>query len=312
MSLTEGDDIKLLGFNSLEEVTEKTKDIDMEAKRMKFRGMRESGAIDYEKLMDHTPTPERVADEDNYFQDEAPLYVQPEQDYKLSDDMPFANTQDESGRKNQYRFNAGDIVVYEDDVPQYKYRVIEFDPEEMAYVTQAIEGPFEGKYRDSFSDDLMTPPVRSQPFDPDSPQFNPESPPFSPKSPSYSPGNPPNMPSPEVSNPGPSPEPRNYEKELEEEDFSDEEGGLAPVSMSPFTPTPDNESDNMSYERTPEEKKTEEEFNEKGEKILNRISSLDNNPADNKGLEKLSTIEDEGKGEDEEGEAEGADKKKII
>ena len=29
-------------------------------------------------------------------------------------------------RKNQYRFNAGDIVVYENDDPQYKYRVIEF------------------------------------------------------------------------------------------------------------------------------------------------------------------------------------------
>ena len=50
--------------------------------------------------------------------------------------------------KSQYRFNAGDIVVYEDDDPQYKYRVIEFDPEEMKYVTQAIEGPNEGKYRD--------------------------------------------------------------------------------------------------------------------------------------------------------------------
>ena len=72
-------------------------------------------------------------------------------------------------------------------------------------------------------------------------------------------------------------------------------------------------SDNMSYERTPEEKKTEEEFNEKGEKILNRISSLDKNPADTVGLDKLSTIEDDspGDGEDEDGESSG-DKKKII
>ena len=53
------------------------------------------------------------------------------------------------------------------------------------------------------------------------------------------------MPSPEVSNPGPSPQPRNYD-ELEQEEFSDEEGGLAPVTMSPITPTPDNE-------RTPQE-----------------------------------------------------------
>ena len=100
-----------------------------------------------------------------------------------------------------------------------------------------------------------------------------------------------------------------YLVELEEEEFSDEEGGLAPVSMSPFTPSPDNESDNMSYERTPPEQK--EEVYEKGEKILNRISSLDNNPADTKGLEKLSTIEDENEGDNEESE-ESADKKKII
>ena len=46
----------------------------------------------------------------------------------------------------------------------------------------------------------------------------------------------------------------------------------------------------MSYERTPPVEK-EEELNEKGEKILNRISSLDTNPADNKGLEKLSTMQ---------------------
>ena len=32
-------------------------------------------------------------------------------------------------RKNEYRFNAGDIVVFEDDMPQYKYRIIEFEPE---------------------------------------------------------------------------------------------------------------------------------------------------------------------------------------
>ena len=98
---------------------------------------------------------------------------------------------------------------------------------------------------------------------------------------------------------------------MEEEEFSDEEGGLAPVTMSPITPTPDNPSDNMSYERTPPEEK--EEVNEKGEKILNRISSLDTNPADTKGLEKLSTIEDDQKdGEDEDGDVDNSDKKKIV
>ena len=203
-------------------------------------------------------------------------------------------------------------------MPQYKYRIIEFDPEEMAYVTKAIEGPFKGKFRDSFTDELMTPPVRSQPYDPDSPQFNPESPSFGPKTPSYSPGNPDprlknveQMPSPEVSNPGPSPQPRNYD-ELEEEEFSDDDefaviqrGPRPPVSISR-----DNESDNMSYERTPEEEE-KEEVNEKGEKIINRISSLDSNPADNKGLEKLSTIEEDKNDEDEDG-GDSSDKKKIV
>ena len=40
---------------------------------------------------------------------------------------------------------------------RYRYRIIEFDPEDMAYVTQAIEGPHEGKYRDSFRNNLETP-----------------------------------------------------------------------------------------------------------------------------------------------------------
>jgi len=315
MSLTNGDDIKLIGFNNLDEVAEKTKDRDFEARQLRSSGMRESAAIDYEKLMEHTPSPESIANEQSYFQDERTLYNMDYDDGEFGNVAPNEmqqgfNKMNET-RKNSYRFNAGDIVVFEPDMPQYKYRIIEFEPEEMKYITQAIEGPHEGKYRDSFYDDeLMTPPVRSQPFDPDSPQFNPESPPTGPKTPSYSPGNPDprlknveQMPSPEVSNPGPSPEPRNYD-ELEEEEFSDEEGGLAPVSMSPITPSPDNET-------APQ--KQEEELNEKGEKILNRISSLDNNPADNKGLEKLSTIEDEAKdGDDEDEDGNSSDKKKII
>ena len=139
----------------MEEVAEKTKDNDSVSKRMRFRGMKESGApIDYEKLMDHTPTPEIVANEDNYFQDEKPLYVIDYDDGEFSNvgpneiaDRIFDNINEQ--RKSQYRFNAGDIVVYEDDMPQYKYRIIEFEPEEMKYITQAIEGPHEGKYRDS-------------------------------------------------------------------------------------------------------------------------------------------------------------------
>ena len=45
MNLTEGDDIKLLGFNNLEEVAEKIKDNEYEANSLKFRGMKESKKI---------------------------------------------------------------------------------------------------------------------------------------------------------------------------------------------------------------------------------------------------------------------------
>ena len=47
--------------------------------------MKESAAIDYEKLMEHTPTPEAIANEESYFQDERPLY---NMDY---DDGEFGN-----------------------------------------------------------------------------------------------------------------------------------------------------------------------------------------------------------------------------
>ena len=53
---------------------------------MRSQGMRESAAIDYEKLMEHTPTPEAIANEESYFQqDERPLY---NMDY---DDGEFGN-----------------------------------------------------------------------------------------------------------------------------------------------------------------------------------------------------------------------------
>ena len=67
MNLTEGDDIKLLGFNNLEEVAEKTAQNNTDSKRLRFRGMKESAAIDYEKLIENTPTPERVAYEEIIF-----------------------------------------------------------------------------------------------------------------------------------------------------------------------------------------------------------------------------------------------------
>ena len=72
------------------------------------------------------------------------------------------------GEKNQYRFKNGDIVVFKTDESKIKYKIIEFDPDEMAYITQAIEGPSEGKYRDSHIDDLETP------YEPISPDYGPD------------------------------------------------------------------------------------------------------------------------------------------
>ena len=308
MTLTEGDDIKLLGFNNLEEVAEKTKDRNEESKRMRFRGMKESAAIDYEKLMEHTPTPEAIANVESYFQDEKTLYNQPMDDGNIEDFSVQIQTKlDDDGRKSQYRFNPGDIIVFEDDMPQYKYKIIEFDDEDMAYVTQAIEGPFEGKYRNSYEDDIITPPK--------SPSYSPNNAPAGPTTPDYAF----DLPSPKAA-----PSPSDFKQyntstpELQEEPFdTDDEDSMnfdddnaAPkyIPRPAVTPSPDDDSDNMSYERTPEKK---EEVNEDGEKILNRISSMDNNPADSKGLEKLSTIEDnENKEEEEEGES--GDKKKIV
>ena len=78
--------------------------------------------------------------------------------------------------KGEYRFNDGDLVVFTTDPePRMRYRIIEFDPEDMAYVTQAIEGPHEGKYRDSFRNDLETPP-KSPGYRPVSPDYPPNTP----------------------------------------------------------------------------------------------------------------------------------------
>jgi len=81
------------------------------------------------------------------------------------------------GEKNQYRFKKGDIVVFKTDEFKIKYKIIEFDPDEMAYITQAIEGPMEGKFRDSHTDELETP------YEPISPDYGPDSEDNSPSSP---------------------------------------------------------------------------------------------------------------------------------
>ena len=99
--------------------------------------------------------------------------------------------------------------------------------------------------------------------------------------------------------------------ELEEEDYDSdsktyEDDRNAPnyLERPPLSNTP---SPDLIYER----ETTDEGENSKGEKILNRISSLDKREVDNKGLERLSSIEnDKDEGEDEEDGQGSGDKKK--
>ena len=240
-SLTAGDDIKILGFNNLEEVAEKTKLNDIETTRQKFVGMHEIGAIDDAKLMEHTPTPEAVSNSVDYFQDEQPLYNQENFDDFGAVNRVMPGEADPTYGKSSYRFNPGDLVMFgSDPEPRATYKIVEFDDEEMKYVTVAINGKFKGKYRDSWDDELETPPR--------SPGITiAELVTATPKTPSYSPNSPPGIPSPIAEgdeNDGPDfsqwwaenkhKEEYSNKPELEEEDFSDEEGGLAPVSMSPL------------------------------------------------------------------------------
>ena len=82
--------------------------------------MRQSSAIDYEKLMEITPSPELIANETSYFQDERTLYVPSYDDGDFTDvnpiEMPQEVTDQATINPNEMRsagrFNAGDIVVF--------------------------------------------------------------------------------------------------------------------------------------------------------------------------------------------------------
>jgi hypothetical protein len=91
--------------------------------------------------------------------------------------------------KSQYRFNDGDVVVFKDDKIKNKYKILEFDGEEMKYITEGIDGPDKGVIRNSWSDDLMTP-ESSPDYVPTSPDYAPESPDYVPTSPDYAPESP--------------------------------------------------------------------------------------------------------------------------
>ena len=309
-SLTAGDDIKILGFNNLEEVAEKTKDNDIESKRQTFINANHLDMLD--KLLEKTPSAQPLSNDNNYFPDESNLYNKPYDDEMNQNLRPFDQEEVIDPRKSQYRFNPGDLVMFEGDPePRTTYKIIEFDDEEMKYITMAIDGEYSGKYRDSDMDELETPP-KSPSYGPKSPDYNP----FTPEPVSMSPlsltpidDNIPENTGFRDYNTGF----RDFGDELEEEDYDSdsktyEDDRNAPnyLERPPLSNTP---SPDLIYER----ETTDEGENSKGEKILNRISSLDKREVDNKGLERLSSIEnDKDEGEDEEDGQRSGNKKKIV
>jgi len=162
-------------------------------------------------------------------------------------------------------------------------------------------------------DELETPP-KSPNYGPKSPDYNP----FNPEPVSMSPVSltPIDDNIPENKNIQEKEGFRDFDDELEEEDYDSdsktyEDDRNAPNYLQRPTLSPSNTlSPNINYER----ESTDEGKNSSGEKIINRISSLDKREIDNKGLEKLSSIDDD-KDEGEDGEEGGQgndDKKKIV
>ena len=77
------------------------------------------------------------------------------------------------------RNNRGVITIrHRGGGHKQRYRIIDFLEEELAYVTQAIEGPHEGKYRDSFRNNIETPTFDSPGYVPKSPDYPLNTPPI--------------------------------------------------------------------------------------------------------------------------------------
>ena len=311
-TLTAGDDIKLLGFNNLEEVAEKTKDNDLVSNRQRFVNMKESSAIDYNKLLEKTPTPEPLANNNNYFPDESNLYNNEGfRDFGSTKDESIMNQQSEQNRKGQYRFNTGDLVLFEGDPePRVLYKIIEFNENEMKYVTIAVDGEFAGKYRDSYDDELETPESLSPSYGPNSPDYSPnEEEPFRDFQP---------LQQKEEIQENKKLINFNDLNEINEEEYAQPDADLISAYNQPQLSPSNKPSPDIVYSRAStgdndDNDDNDNDDNDKGEKIINRISSIDDKKADAVGLEMLSSIEDDGDkpGEEEDGQESG-DKKKII
>ena len=206
--------------------------------------------------MEVTPVPE--------WEPEQPLYGAP---------ILEGTDVDVNLKKSEFRFNNGDIVVFTTDTePRYRYRIVDFLEEELAYVTQAIEGPHEGKYRDSFRNNIETPTFDSPGYVPESPDYPLNTPPKSPEGFKY------DGPSPEA---GPSPDSPDFstwykqqeaKKQAEKEGFKD----YSALHRDTPTPTPDSMQSMDGYnvpeidgnERLRQEEEYAEQQRERYEKAI--------------------------------------------
>ena len=278
MSLTKGDDIEKLTGNSstenqvfinVEQVRNFVKSQNMQLKNKEAPVIKEKTPE-----AEVTPVPDWIP--------EQPLYGETE------DPMVDGTDVQVDLKKGEFRFNNGDVVVFATDTePRYRYKIIDFDEEEMGYITQAIEGPFEGKYRDSYSNDLETPSA--------SPDYGPVSPDYGPVSPDYNPFEPPKDKTPD------SPDFSTWLKKEEAKKLAEKEGfkEYSTAHRDTPTPTPTPESSDVPEIDGNERLKQQEEYTQKRQERYEKAVEEDRTPS-------VETPEESLEYEREIGSAEGA------
>jgi len=273
MSLTKGDDIEKLtgGENTQGQVFINVEQVRNFVKSQNMQLKNKEAPIIKEK------TPEQEITKVPEWQNDTgtPVSMTPEDDDGTDVQVNL--------RKSQYRFNPGDIVVFEDDAePRERYEIIEFDDEEMTYITKAVSGEFKGKYRDSFQDELITP----EPISPD----------YAPQSPDYDPFGPPKEKTPDTDSP-------DFSTWYKQEEAKKMEEGVD-TYMPQQVEIPE---DSIDYER--DIGNVEDAKEEEAEKILKTVSSL--NEQKTEGLDLLLPEKEEEKEKDEE-EQDKSVTKKIV
>ena len=295
MSLTKGDDVEKLTHQRFFNLEQVRNHVNSQEHQLKNK----AAPIIKEK----TPEPEayKVPDWLEWQDDTGtPVSMTPEDDDGTSVQVNL--------RKDQYRHEPGDIVVFESDTePRERYEIIKFDPEEMKYITQAVSGDFKGKYRDSWEDELITP-------EPESPDYNLYGPPGA-------------TPDPD------SPDFFEWQKQQEAKKLAEEQG-FREYAVKEDEPLPLSVDSTMDEDDTPQypqrPKQTLEESDspdvvyerelgsaskekeEDAENILKTVSSI-NDKKINKGLDLLvPKEEDEGKKDEDEDEDDSSKTKKIT